>query len=76
MKGANAETLTKAAKKLYERGRELWNRLEGAEVEKRKEIKEKYYLVAKGYAERAKELSPNDSDTELVLMSINYDLAL
>ena len=41
-----------------------------------KEIKEKYYLVAKGYAERAKELSPNDSDTELVLMSINYDLAL
>lgn len=76
LKGANAETLTKAAKKLYERGRELWNRLEGAEVEKRKEIKEKYYLVAKGYAERAKELSPNDSDTELVLMSINYDLAL
>ncbi|MGN0237385.1 MAG: hypothetical protein ACI4AK_04790 [Lepagella sp.] len=76
LKGANAETLTKAAKKLYERGRELWNRLEGVEAEKRKEIKEKYYLVAKGYAERAKELSPNDSDTELVLMSINYDLAL
>lgn len=73
---ADAETLNRTARKLFNLGIVLWNETQDADLEQRNYIKENYWIKAKEIAERALKLEPSNSDSEFLLDSINYSLEM
>ena len=80
MEDADFETLKNAGKKIFRRGTELWNEIEGNSAEanaKRKEVRENYWGRAFEIANKAKMIKPADanaSDLDYLLDQINYAL--
>lgn len=73
----DSETVKNAAKKVFRIGTKKWDAVEVGTPEtaaKRQEIKTNYFDVAKQYADKVKELNPNDTDIDTLLDSINYVL--
>ncbi len=80
MEDADFETLKNAGKKIFRRGTELWNEIEGNSAEanaKRKEVRENYWGRAFEIASKAKMIKPADvsaSDLDYLIDQINYAL--
>lgn len=70
---ADSETLNRAARKLYNHGTELWNKIEGDPAAKQ-EVKTKYWQKAKEFLNRALETDPGNPDSERIMESIDYVL--
>lgn len=73
---ADAETLIRASKKLFQRGVDLWNAINGPEPAARANVKDNYWGKAKGLVERALKEDPDNSDAKYILDSIEYNLSL
>lgn len=71
---ADAETLNRAARKLYNHGTVLWNAIEGNNPTARNDVKVNYWEKAKSLVDRALALDPGNPDSEAILDSINYAL--
>lgn len=68
------ETLRNASKKMFLVGTKKYNEIEGAEPEKRNEVKNDYYMKAMEIAKQADAMQPGDSDLLNVIDSIQYAL--
>ena len=77
MPNVDFETLKNASKKIFRIGTKKWDAIEGTSAEAaqaRKDVKANYFDAAKGIAERAQAMQPDDSDLQSLMESINYVL--
>lgn len=69
------ETLKNAAKKIFRVGTDKWNNADTSNPTVKKDIKTKYFDVAKSITDKAKSMkSEPDSDLDYVIENINYAL--
>lgn len=79
MPGVDYETMKNAVTKLLRVGQEKWNNIELGDpdiVNKKKDIKQNYFEVAKKYAEQAQGMTENPDDMDYLIESIEYQLTL
>lgn len=77
---ADAENLVRAAKRIYQQGQVLYDKIDTYEPAQRKEVrndvKQNYWQVAKDIANRALEQDPGNPGAEQVVESVDYMLSL